>query len=106
MQLTLDGSQILLLLGSAFSAMAGALGILWRALSEREKERVKDLRAEIEKLRFERDEYKRELFQALGLTDRTAQALDRATSQGLVQRMDVDERLRRLEARRDVRQSE
>lgn len=52
--------------------------------------------------RTERDEYKRELFQVLGLTERATRTLDRATD-NLFSTRDTNERLSRLEAQRDVR---
>jgi hypothetical protein len=51
----------------------------------------------------ERDLYREELFQVLGMTDRASQALDRATHQVIVGRREFEVRRGRTEAERNVR---
>lgn len=58
---------------------------------------------ELDRARIERDDYKRELFNVLGLTDRAARTLDRATDRVFAEREPHEQRISRLEAQRDVR---
>ena len=104
--ITLDTGQVLLLITGAFGAMASALAVLWKALARQNEEQGERARAEFEELRRERDEYKRELFELLGLADRATRALDSATRRTAALPRELNERLSRIEAQREPRQPE
>lgn len=110
--MTLDSGQVLLLITGALSAMATALGVLWKALSSANnghllelRREIVDVRTECDELRAERDSYRHELFEMAGLTGRASRALARTTDEVLkhANTDDLDARLRRLEEMRNDR---